>query len=459
MPSSSSVLDNDHLLTVILRHLPPRPSSLPHASLVCRRWRDLAASRSFLRGFRAFHRAAAPVLGVFHNAYLGGPDRRFVAAAADPPDRVPASLFCLPFGRDHRSWRFLDCRHGRALLLGPVAVGSPPRREVLVWDPMTGERRRMPLPPDAGGDVRHGAVLCACGRERDCRSSHFQVVLVWFKLGSATELRRAVAAVYSSESGSWGPIITVKTPFMSTAGDAAKPGTLAGEAVYWLIPESRILEFDAAARKLAVISVPACAAGSLYWQRQLVLTEAKELGLAMVTEASINMWKRDSANACGWSVYRSVQLDGCLPPRKSMQGQPSLLGFHEESNAIFVWIKAGVFMIQLETMQSRLLCQGVSNFEIYPFAGFYFNTRDATAGAQGDDIVDTHGLAMDTLNMWHYEDPQGDLHGPCPMVMLWRWSNSGFFTGDFKVWRTDETKEQAILLTDAMRPCGRQFSS
>ncbi|CAN6168172.1 unnamed protein product [Urochloa humidicola] len=222
-PSLSSVLDNDHLLTVILRRLPPRPSSLPNASLVSRRWRDLAASRSFLRDFRAFHRAAAPVLGVFHNAYLGGPDRRFVAAA-DPPDRVPASLFRLPFGRDHRSWRFLDSRHGRALL--------DSRREVLVWDPMTGERRRAPLPPDAG-DVHHGAVLCACGDERDCRSSHFQVVLVWFKLGSAAaDGRRAVAAVYSSESGMWGPIITVPTPFMCTAGNATKPGTLAGDAVY-----------------------------------------------------------------------------------------------------------------------------------------------------------------------------------------------------------------------------------
>ncbi|CAN6199080.1 unnamed protein product [Urochloa humidicola] len=364
-PWLPSVMDNDHLLTVILRRLPPRPSSLPHASLVCRRWRELAASQSFLREFRAFHRAAAPVLGVFHNAYLGGPDRRFVAAA-DPPDRIPVSLFRLPFGRDHRSWRFLDCRHGRALLLGPD------RRFVLVWDPMTRDRRRAPLPPDAG-DVRHGAVLCACGDERDCRSSHFQVVLVWFKLGSAAaDSRRAVAAVYSSESGMWGPIITVPTPFMCTAGNAMKPSTLAGDAVYWVIPERRILDFDAATHKLAVISVPACGAGSLYWKCQLVLTEAKELGFAMVTEVGINMWKRDRANACGWLMYRSVRLDGCLP--KSMQEQPSLLGFHEESNTIFVWIKAGVFMIQLETMQSKLLCQGVSNIEIYPFVGFYFNT-------------------------------------------------------------------------------------
>ncbi|XP_039827670.1 uncharacterized protein LOC120689457 isoform X3 [Panicum virgatum] len=431
-PSSSSVLDSDDLLPAVLRRLPPRPSTLPRVSLVCRRWRDLVTSRNFLRYFREFHRAP-PVLGLFHNTYLGAPDRRFVAAV-DPPDRVPGSLFRMPCGRDHRSWRFLDCRHGRALLLGPMG----PNREVLVWDPMTGARRRAPLPPDAG-DVRHGAVLCSCGHVRDCRSSQFQVVLVWFELG-LTHLRRAVAAVYSSESSAWSHIITLPAPFVSTASNASKPGTLAGNAVYWLIPGCRVLEFDAVTHNLAVISVPAHTAGSLYWQCQLVLTDAKEIGLAMVTEISIKLWKRDSGNACGWSMYSSVQLEGCLPSRKWMQEQPSLLGFHEESNAIFVWIEAGVFMIQIESMQSRLLCQGGSNFEIYPFAGFY------NRGAQGDEDIDARWPTA-IVDMWHYEDPQGDSHGPFSLVNL---SGYGFFAEDFKVWRTDETKEQAILLTDAI---------
>ncbi|OEL34679.1 hypothetical protein BAE44_0004302 [Dichanthelium oligosanthes] len=88
-PEPCPVLGSNDLLPVILRRLPPRPSSLPRASLVCRRWRDLFASRNFLRDFRAFHRAALPVLGLFHNTDLGDPDRRFVAAV-DPPDRLPA---------------------------------------------------------------------------------------------------------------------------------------------------------------------------------------------------------------------------------------------------------------------------------------------------------------------------------------------------------------------------------
>ncbi|CAL4893208.1 unnamed protein product [Urochloa decumbens] len=49
--------------------------------------------------------------------------------------------------------------------------------------------------------------------------------------------------------------------------------------------------------------------------------------------------------------------------------------------------------------------------------------------------------------MWNYVDPQGNTRGPFPLTCLFRWS--GFFDKDFKVWRTGETAEQAILLTDA----------
>ncbi|RCV13232.1 hypothetical protein SETIT_2G330700v2 [Setaria italica] len=446
-PWLSSPLDDDDPLSEILRRLPPRPSSLPQASLVCKRWRDLAASPQFLRDFRVFHRAAAPLLGFFHNTNLGGPDRRFVAAA-DPPDRVPAALFRMPCGRNHKEWKFLDCRHGRVLLIGSVG----PRREVLVWDPMTGARRCTPVPPDAG-DVRQGAVLCSCGLARDCRSSPFRVVLVWW-IGT-TQHWRVAAAIYSSESDAWSHVISVETQLaptvLVTQRNARKPGVLVGDAVYWLLPESRILEFDTVRRSLSLISGPVHSAGSPYWQSHLVLTEVKELGYAMfmVTEVSIKLWKRDTGNAAGWSMHRSVRLDKCLP-RMPMQAKPSLLGFHEESNAIFVWINAGLFLIQLESMQSRMLCQGVGDFEIYPFSGFYH--RDA-AGTQADDAC-SHALPIATLTMWHYEDPQGDLHGPFSMAMLHSWRSNGFFPEDLRVWRTDETKEQAVLLTDAMRmPC------
>uniref|UniRef100_A0A0E0B7P7 F-box domain-containing protein n=1 Tax=Oryza glumipatula TaxID=40148 RepID=A0A0E0B7P7_9ORYZ len=53
--SPAPLLDNDDLLSEILLRLPPQPSSLPRASLVCKRWRRLVSDHGFLRRFRARH--------------------------------------------------------------------------------------------------------------------------------------------------------------------------------------------------------------------------------------------------------------------------------------------------------------------------------------------------------------------------------------------------------------------
>ncbi|WVZ98617.1 hypothetical protein U9M48_044030 [Paspalum notatum var. saurae] len=53
--------------------------------------------------------------------------------------------------------------------------------------------------------------------------------------------------------------------------------------------------------------------------------------------------------------------------------------------------------------------------------------------------------------IWYYIDPQGDEQGPFPMEYLCNWRNNGFFTDDFKVWRTGQSSNEAILLIDALR--------
>ncbi|CAN6350971.1 unnamed protein product, partial [Urochloa humidicola] len=54
-------------------------------------------------------------------------------------------------------------------------------------------------------------------------------------------------------------------------------------------------------------------------------------------------------------------------------------------------------------------------------------------------------------SMWHYIDPQGDEQGPFPIKHLHSWWNNGFFPNDFRVWRTGQTSDTSILLTDALR--------
>ncbi|XP_064956461.1 uncharacterized protein At5g08430-like isoform X2 [Musa acuminata AAA Group] len=52
---------------------------------------------------------------------------------------------------------------------------------------------------------------------------------------------------------------------------------------------------------------------------------------------------------------------------------------------------------------------------------------------------------------WHYVDPSGNEQGPFDMVSLRYWMREGFFDEDFKVWKTGQSREDAILLTDALR--------
>ncbi|XP_039809484.1 zinc finger CCCH domain-containing protein 44-like isoform X4 [Panicum virgatum] len=53
--------------------------------------------------------------------------------------------------------------------------------------------------------------------------------------------------------------------------------------------------------------------------------------------------------------------------------------------------------------------------------------------------------------LWHYTDPQGDARGPFTLLHLLLWKRKGFFSKDFRVWRTGQAAEQAILLDDAFK--------
>ena len=102
-------LEDEDLLAEILLRLPPKPSSLPRASLVCKRWRSIAAAAAFRGRFRTHHRKP-PILGVFEEIST---ELKFVPLL-DPPDRIPSERFSLDLSADkNSSWGVLGCRHGR----------------------------------------------------------------------------------------------------------------------------------------------------------------------------------------------------------------------------------------------------------------------------------------------------------------------------------------------------------
>ncbi|CAN0861558.1 Zinc finger CCCH domain-containing protein 44 [Linum grandiflorum] len=60
------------------------------------------------------------------------------------------------------------------------------------------------------------------------------------------------------------------------------------------------------------------------------------------------------------------------------------------------------------------------------------------------------GVIPNEETLWHYRDPFGTVQGPFPMMQLRRWSTSGLFPLDLRVWMMNGKEEESILLTDAL---------
>uniref|UniRef100_A0A8R7UND8 F-box domain-containing protein n=1 Tax=Triticum urartu TaxID=4572 RepID=A0A8R7UND8_TRIUA len=232
-------LDDENLVSEILLRLPPLPSSLPRASLVCKRWRSILSDTRFLRRFRLHHRRSPPLLGCFDK----GLDY------SDSPDCVPTARFSLQL--DYSSdFLLLSCRHGLVL------ISFAMRRQAVVWDPVTGDQHRLAVPPGFGyvASRIHGAVLRAPGEVH-----HFQVVLVEAATDGAQHMR-LLACVYSSETGAWGNLIStsVRGAFIYTMF-TRMPGLLIGNSLYWLFEANHlavILEFDLEKQSLVAMQAP-----------------------------------------------------------------------------------------------------------------------------------------------------------------------------------------------------------
>ncbi|XP_073357669.1 putative F-box/kelch-repeat protein At3g17540 [Aegilops tauschii subsp. strangulata] len=190
----SKVLGYDNLLIEILVRLPPKPSSLPRASMVCKRWGSILSDPQFLKRFLKHHRKP-PLLGFFR-----GYAKNFIPAM-DSPDRIPAARFSLPKSSIpyHTDEAYMGCRHGLSLLI------NMHKRETVVWDPLTGEERIVAFPPGFNSTLMwsysgwHGTVLCVNAEDGhvhgDCFSSPFKLVLVCAEYNTP-----AVCSVYDSAS-------------------------------------------------------------------------------------------------------------------------------------------------------------------------------------------------------------------------------------------------------------------
>ena len=65
-------------------------------------------------------------------------------------------------------------------------------------------------------------------------------------------------------------------------------------------------------------------------------------------------------------------------------------------------------------------------------------------------VEPTAAKISETDKMWHYQDPSGRVQGPFSLVQLKKWSNSGYFPKDLRIWRNTEKQDDSALLTDVL---------
>ncbi|XP_047076059.1 uncharacterized protein LOC124686097 [Lolium rigidum] len=359
-PSSPAAnpLDDENLLCEILLRLPPQPSSLPRASAVCKRWRRLVSEAGFFRRFRLHHYRNPPLLGFFQDGSKG---MTFVPTL-EAPNRVHPRRFSLQRDGTDRSYMPLGCRHGLFLIL------LPERLQVLVWDPLTGDQNRIAVPaPFATSSANiNGAVLRDAGNVQ-----RFQVVLVLVDDGHNKQNVRALACVYSSNTGLWGDLLSTPIPYQAKLSSSWNDAVLAGDSLHWRLwgDLAGILEFDLEKQSLTVIGVPLDKKDCF----RITRTEGGGLGFICISECSSQLWKRktDSDGVTSWMLGRTVELDKLFSLKLRQNGSLIILGYAEENNVVLVWTISGLFMIHLESFKFKKLFETMTLSYYYPFESVF----------------------------------------------------------------------------------------
>ncbi|OQU82806.1 hypothetical protein SORBI_3005G023100 [Sorghum bicolor] len=371
-PSPASPMDLDDPLSEILLRLPPLPSSLPRASLVCTRWRRLVTDPSFLRRFRAHHWKP---LGVF----FGGDRDLSFSFFLGPRDSAPSERFSLRVprechegggggqaGRNDCFWEFFGCRHGRVVLANRSGYGYG-TRQILVWNPVTGEDHLLGVSQFSDSNQSpyglhmQAAVICASGH-----NGPFKLALAW------EDRSRAHVCVYSSETGAWGNIAS--TAILRPWFIVGRGNVMVGNTIYWILfgGRVRILEFDLDRQKLSVIKVPQAANDYENHCGVFLCTLAKGGGLSLMVmsenlRGQLWVWEKTADGVFQWMLQGTIELDMLLSLRS--EGHRSILWLEGDDNVMFVSTYKGIFMVHLQSMQFEKIFEtdAVSDGSIFPF--------------------------------------------------------------------------------------------
>ncbi|XP_047086208.1 uncharacterized protein LOC124697708 [Lolium rigidum] len=351
------LLPDDITRDIFARIQPDDPLYFFRVSHLCKDWRRALSDPDFAH--RLHQRNLAPLLfGFLHDRDHDEDLPTFFRTLASPfsPKDVP----------DRRHWRVLDYRHGRALFISK-RDGQLGRKDLLIWDPVTGVQRRVPVAPQASRSSFPGAaVVCAapgCNHRPGCNGGDFQVALLFSDddpqfddEADEQEAPQIKGFLYSSQSDTWAGVATF---YGLSEFFGERPSVLLGRSLYFLSDGCVILEFDMSANTLSEIALPDIDEDFCETNSSLILVHDQNGGIGIVeaTDGNICIWSRDTRDdgdvswSITWTFYHS-DLHGTI----GIHGQ-SLLGFVEGSSVIFVGTSEGIFTFDLISGLAKMVAE------------------------------------------------------------------------------------------------------
>jgi hypothetical protein len=198
-----------------------------------------------------------------------------------------------------------------------------------------------------------------------CHSSPFKVVLM-------STYRRPTVCVYSSETGIWGNHISTESPY-ELSGDAGRPATLVGNALYWLSDGDGIVKFDLDGQSIAMITGPPVTDDILWQDNRIIFNEDGALGSAVLSFPHLQMWRRNvnSQGVATWMPWKTIEMHTMLGLPSEIGGRKWMMGHVDDSDVVFLRMGKTVYMVQLKSMQSRKVYGTEYMTRWHPFTSFY----------------------------------------------------------------------------------------
>lgn len=188
---------------------------------------------------------------------------------------------------------------------------------------------------------------------------------------------RPLASVYSSKTDTWGGLLKPEVPYRHCYGTCIS--TLVGNVLYWSFMYAKmcILGFDLERQSIDVIKGPP--GMNRTHSHRIIQAEDGTVAIVMLSYCyqNIQIWhmKVNCQGVSTWVLWKTIETDNILGLPTQVGGEQELLkyilGYVEDTDGIFLDVNDSVYMVQLNSLQSRKLCETRGITSYHSFRSFY----------------------------------------------------------------------------------------